>query len=519
MTSTTPLAGPAAALDLAHVTKRYGGTVALDDVSLSISPGEVHGLIGVNGSGKSTLIKIITGLETPDSIGGFHVRGAHTDVPVRRPISLGIAVLHQQTGLVDSLTVVESVGVAVGFGANWRPVSWAAERKSCLKLADELGVRIDPDAQVSSLSAAERTLVALMRSMRELAVGGSTPLLILDEPTTAFTSTEVDTLKRVVRHVADRGGSVLFVSHKLGEILDFCDRVTVLRNGVHVATRDTATLTTGDLIADMLGDTILPHESDDVARPTGKPTLRVRDLGSDMLHGYDLEIGPGEIVGVTGLAGSGHDDLPYLVAGTRPPARGTVEIHGDPAPDSYRGRMSRGLALVPGDRLREGLWLEATAAENVNLPVLAGLWRRGRIRRDEEVRRAHAVLGPFGLSPNDPSLAATAFSGGNQQKIVLAKAIQEGCSLLVLHEPTVGVDIGAKAEIYALVAAAARSGTAILLVSNDHEEIATLSHRVDVLASGRVAGRLCRDITEAGIAEHANKRHSPTTPSTGGELQ
>lgn len=504
----TELGSTTLALEVTGVSKSYGGIRALTDVSLTVGVGEVNGLIGANGSGKSTFIKIISGVLAPEPGARIRIHGREIPFPVRNPGDLGFAVLHQQNGLIDDLTVVESVGIGVRYGVRWRPIRWAQERAGCAELAAELGVRVDPNARIGSLSAGEKALVALMRGMREMRSRDRPPLFILDEPTATFTTAEVEILRRVVREVADRGGSILFVSHKLSEVLDFCDRVTVLRGGRVVATHDTAHSDSESLVEEMLGTRLSRFRRPEIAAEGSSgdraPALHAKDIEGEVLRDFSLDVWPGEIVGVTGLVGSGHDEVPYLLSGAVAAPGGTLRLHGEIVRD-YRAARRLGLGLVPGDRVRQGLWMQGTAAENVNLPALTEVLRRGPLDRRRESARAASLLSRFGLVPLEPGLVASGFSGGNQQKIVLAKAIQSGCSVLILHEPTVGVDVGSKVEIYEIVARVAADGAAVLVVGGDHEEIAAISTQVVVLRDGVVAAHLAADeISEERVARAAN---------------
>jgi ribose transport system ATP-binding protein len=496
------------ALSVRHVSKVFGGVVALDDVALDVAAGEVHALIGVNGSGKSTLIKVLTGFHAPEPGAEMELWGNPVALPVRGHVQHGIAVLHQQTGLVDELTVKESVGVGVGYGA--RPlsrVSWRRERADCLRLSRTLGLSIDPDAVVGGLSASERTVVALLRTMREIEAAGRRPLYILDEPTTSFTPAEVDRLTAVIRRVADGGGSVIFISHKLQEVLALADRITVLRDGRRVGTLDRREATADGLIRLMLGDAELggshpPAEAS--GRAKAAPALRLVGVSGRLISGLSLEVRAGEIVGFTGLAGMGQDERPYLLCGDRAPSEGLIEVDGRPI-GGVRANLRRRIALVPGDRAREGLWLAGSASENVTLPVLGRFFRRGRLRGGAERRQARETLARYLVRPSAPRLAAAGFSGGNQQKIVLAKSMQTEPRVLILHEPTVGVDVGAKAEIYDLVRASAGRGAAVVVCGSDYDEMAQLCDRVMVLSHGRaVTGLAGSRLTEARLASACN---------------
>lgn len=508
---------PPSALTIRNVSKRFGGVDALNDVSIDVAAGEVHALIGVNGSGKSTLIKTLTGYHAPDPGAEMSLWGERVELPVRNHVDHGIAVLHQQDGLIDDLTVCESVGAGVGYGARLGHVSWRREHRRCEELSRTLGIEIDPDAVVRDLSASERALVALLRSVRELQATSKRHLFILDEPTVAFTPTEVAKLTTVIRRVKESGDSIIFVSHKLREVLDLADRISVLRDGRLVATLDRREATTEKMIDLMLGGVSLVPSTDDGTRRAGatsdgrSPGIRLDSLTGRQISDLSLSVRPGEIVGFTGLAGMGQDELPYLLSGDVAPLSGSVHLGDAPISQSVRRNMRRGVALVPGDRAREGLWLDATAGENLTLPVVGGFFKSGVLRTRPERGHAVEMLRRYGVRPLAVHLPAKGFSGGNQQKIVLAKAMQTDPRVLLLHEPTVGVDIGAKSEIYNLVRESARQGAAVLVFGSDYDEMVELCDRVVVLRDGQVVAELTEEeLTEAHVAAACNA--APANP-------
>lgn len=478
------------ALSAAGVSKRFGGTQALDDASVSIGAGEVHGLVGTNGSGKSTMIKILTGLYEPDE-GDLSVWGKDVTLPVRRPTDLGIAVVHQRLGLQADATVLESVGAGVGYGRGFGyRVSWNAERQRCQRMAEALGVEFDLDARIETLPAAQRAVVAIMRAMRNLSVTGDRHLLILDEPTVSMSPREVGVLMAVLQRMTDAGDSVLLVSHRLGEVLTLCSRVTILRDGRSQGCHDTSSLDEATLLRHMLGADPISIPPVQLADEASTVALSARGLSGERLQSLDLDLQPGRIVGVTGLIGSGHDELPYLLAGSVAPTAGALSIDGDPLPRGVRARARKGISVVPGDRARQSLWLQAQASENISLSVLPEFFQRGRLSRRREVVHAQKLMTEVGCVPVLPTATADSFSGGNQQKIVLGRALQSKPSVVVLHEPTVGVDANAKRQIYGLLRDAAASGCAIAVCSTDYEELAEHCDRIHVISDGRLSSVL-----------------------------
>jgi ribose transport system ATP-binding protein len=503
-------AGGGPALRMRGIVKRFGPSVALAGVDLDLAYHEVHGLIGMNGSGKSTLIKILTGLYPPDA-GEAELWGRPLGFPVHNPRRQGIAVVHQQLGLVESMSIQESFGSGIGYSARAGYVSWRRERAEWAAYCRRLDVDLDAQAKIGDISASERTIVALIRSLRELERGGG-HLLILDEPTASFSPPEVRRLRAIVREIADAGGCVLFVSHHLQELLDFCDRITVLRDGRDVATVDGSEATADGLVQLMLGDELAELSAtagrrvrpDDATASDLAPVLSLDRVSTDRLRDLSFDVRPQEIVGVTGLAGMGQEEVAPLVCGMAAPASGSISLMGEPVATRVRGNLGRGLAVVPGDRAREGLWLEGNGRENVSLPVLRRFFSRGLMRHRAERSYARERMTSFDVRPRDGELPVRSLSGGNQQKLVFAKAMASSPRLLLLHEPTVGVDVHARTEIYRLIHRTARD-TAVLVIGTDYDELAQLCHRVIVLRSGRVAGELDgAEVTERAITTLCN---------------
>jgi ribose transport system ATP-binding protein len=478
------------ALALEAVSKRFGATQALAGASLTIDPGEVHGLVGTNGSGKSTMIKILTGLYEPDD-GELSVWGTPVTLPVRRPTDLGVAVVHQRLGLQNDATVLESVGTGVGYGRGFGyRVDWRAERRRCQALIDQLEVELDLDARIEDLPAAQRAVVAIMRALRNLSATSERHLLILDEPTVSMSPREVEVLMAVLRRMTDAGDSVLLVSHRLGEVLTMCRRVTILRDGRSQGCHDSSALDEATLLRHMLGAE--PISLPPVAGSSDSETvaLSARGLSGEQLRDLDLDLRAGQIVGVTGLMGSGHDELPYLVAGSVGATAGTIDVDGEQLPRGVRARARRGVSVVPGDRARQALWMQAQASENISLSILSRFFERGHLSRRREVEHAQQLMQDVGAVPLLPTAPADSFSGGNQHKIVLGRALQTRPSVVVLHEPTVGVDANAKRQIYGLLRDAAAAGAAVAVCSTDYEELAEHCDRIHVITGGRLSAVL-----------------------------
>jgi ribose transport system ATP-binding protein len=485
-----------------EVSKRFGATQALNRVSLLLKAGEVHGLVGANGSGKSTLVKILAGYHGPDS-GQARLHGELRELPLSTHDRRGIATIHQDLGLVEGLSVLENMVVSTGFGAAiGRPIRWPAERRRAGELLERMQLALDLGADVTALAPGQRTLVAVARAILELErareADGSDRghLLILDEPTAALSDAESVAVWQLLRRISAAGGAALLISHHLQEIRAHCDRVTVLRDGRTVLTAPRTEVTEGSLVQSMLGEAALLASQSPLGSGArhveGGHSLSVADLHADTLHGLSFTIAPGEVLGVVGLLGMGQDELPYLLAGATKPKMGTIEVDGQALPlgDIVAAR-STGVALIPQDRRRDGLWLEADGAENLGIVDPRRFVRSGRYRRRLELGNATGWIDKLRVVPSDPTLPVSGLSGGNQQKVLLAKWLQIAPRVVLLHEPTQGVDVGAKLEIHNILRGFAReTGAAICLCSTDLEETEEMCDRVIVLRYGRAAGVL-----------------------------
>lgn len=481
-----------AVLNVETVSKTFPGQVALDHASIVVKPGRVHALVGQNGSGKSTLIKILAGYHRADE-------GAVATL-LGEPLVLDsgaagradrIHVMHQDLGLVNSLNSVENLALGRGFQTGFLGrVRWKQESVRAAQHLATIGAAFDVRVPVGSLTPSERSLVALARALEGWDDDGG-GLLILDEPTASMARLDVLRLFEAVRKIRDRGAGVIFVSHRIDEVFEIADDYTVLRDGKVVATGQVADLTHDGLIELIVGrplDDLTSHEH--APEHAGDAVLEVRNLWGDRLEGLDLVVHAGEVVGFAGLVGSGRDELPNLLFGAQHRAAGTVLVKGTPVPEDPHEAISVGMALVPAERKRFGSIANQTIRENVSLAHLRPLVSRGRLSRRRERTEVSRWTERVELRPAEPERLFNTLSGGNQQKAVIARWLRKEPAVLVLDEPTQGVDVGAKSTIYALLDQAAAEGMGVVVCSSEAEELAAVCDRVIVLANGRPIAEL-----------------------------
>jgi len=472
-------------LDLHAISKRFGGVVALRDVDLSLPAGEVHCLVGENGSGKSTLIKIIAGVLQPEPLGRIVIEGReypHLD-PVQST-ACGIQVIYQDLSLFPNLTVAENIAVGNHLGP-LRVVNWRALRATAETAMARIGASLDPFARVEDLSIASRQLVAICRAM-----AADAKLVIMDEPTSSLTRHEVSALVRLVGELKKSGICIVFVSHRLDEVMEIAERVTVLRDGAKVGDYPAREMNDKKLAVLMTGKAFdYDTAATDFSR--ADTVLSVRNLTRvGQYSDISLDIRAGEIVGLTGLLGSGRTELALSLFGMNPPTSGEIRLEGRKlALRSNAQAIEEGIAYVPEDRLTLGLVLEQPISSNILVTVLDKLTNRFGLV-PEEIRQRHARHWIEDLAIKAPNTenAVRTLSGGNQQRVVLAKWMATQPKLLILDSPTVGVDIAAKDGIYEVVRALAAKGVAILLISDEIPEVFYHAHRVLVMRRGSLAG-------------------------------
>jgi rhamnose transport system ATP-binding protein len=472
-------------LKLTGISKAYQGLQALRGVSFDLARGEVHALVGENGAGKSTLIKTITGAVVPDR-GTIEVDGRTLEPnDPAKSRELGIRAIYQQPALFPDLTVAENIALGLEPEGAWRRVQWSRRRNRARALLERIGAEIDPETEVRRLTMPEQQLVEIAR-----AIGAEARILIMDEPTASLSDKEVGNLFRVIRELRADGVGIIYISHRLEELPQVADRVTALRDGALVGTHPMGQVSRADLIRMMVGreiSAVFPKRAIEL----GGTRLEVRGLSSRVegVRDVSFDVRAGEILGLAGLVGAGRTEAARLLFGLSPKDAGEVRLDGRPIDvRSPADAVVHGIAYVPEDRRRHGVILEMSVADNMTLAVLRKISSRGWLDFDREAELAADYVARLGVKTPSVTAAAGSLSGGNQQKVALARWLATGPQVLILDEPTQGIDVGAKAEIHRLMGDLAGRGLAIVMISSELPEILGMSDRIAVMHAGRVVG-------------------------------
>jgi rhamnose transport system ATP-binding protein len=480
---------PPPLLRATDIRKSYAGVQALKSASLEVRKGEVHALVGENGAGKSTLIKIITGAVEPDS-GEIQLNGqAITNNSPRRAKELGIAAIYQQPALFPELTVAENIAIGLEQSGMTGRVDWRARRRRAAELLAQVGARIDPDREAGELTMPQQQLVEIAR-----ALGADAKVLILDEPTASLSEEDTQNLFNVIRDLRSRGVGMVYISHRLEELPVIADRVTVLRDGRTIDTREMAEVNRQQLIQMMVGrelSAVFPKREVKL----GETILELRGLGcaESGLKGINLSVRAGEIVGLAGLVGAGRTELGRAVFGLTPIDEGEIVLKGEPVKiNTPAEAIRRGIAYLPEDRRRHGVILDMQIGSNITLASLDRLTRNGSLDFKREKELAADYARRLGVKTPAIYVPVATLSGGNQQKVALSRWLMTKPSVLILDEPTQGIDVGAKSEIHALMTDLAADGVAILMISSELPEILGMSDRVAVMYGGRIVEVLDR---------------------------
>jgi rhamnose transport system ATP-binding protein len=481
---------PVRLLEAKSITKSFAGVRALNNISFDLLQGEAHALIGENGAGKSTLIKVITGAIQADS-GTLAIRGRqvpHNDPGIAR--SLGIAAIYQQPSLFPHLSVAENIALSLDRGGVWRRVNWKERNHRACELIERVGASIHPDRLVSTLSMPEQQIVEIAK-----AIGADAKILIMDEPTASLTEREVDNLFKIIALLRGQGAGIIYISHRLEEISAIADRVTVLRDGETVATRRLEEVDKAALIDMMVGreiSAVYPKR----AVPLRGEIIELRRVSNRAagLRDISLNVRSGEILGVAGLVGSGRTQLAETMFGLTPADSGEILISGASVRvTSPAQAIELGVGYVPEDRRQHGVVLELSIASNTSLASLKMVARHGLIERNKESGLAMRYLQQLRIKAPSVYSETGSLSGGNQQKVALARWLAIDPKILILDEPTQGVDVGSKAEIHGLMMDLAERGLAIIMISSELPEILGMSDRIAVMHRGTIAGVLSRE--------------------------
>lgn len=489
-------------LTLNHITKRFGGNIAVNDVSLDVFPGEVVALLGENGAGKSTLIKVLAGVYSRDE-GDIRFREASiaSAASLKTARQQPIAFIHQDLGLIEWMTVAENMALVMGFTRRMGLIDWRAVRERSRAALDEVGIALDPDARVFELSRTEKSLLAIAR-----AVAVNAEVLVLDEPTASLPANDVRHLFSVINRLKSKKVGMIYVTHRLDEVIEIADRVCVMRDGKRVAGGMTAQYKLRDLVEMIVGEAIEGDRREPLpeARP---PVLTLDRLCTGEVGPVSLSLQPGEMLALAGLRGAGQEEIGRLLFGLRERSGGNIQFRDNAYhAGSPQQAMAAGVSLVAGDRTGESLVMSMSVRENLFInPCASGHRLLSRYGRRAEIGASWWKVQLFDVRPKDVNLDISALSGGNQQKVVMARWMHLNAPLLILEDPTAGVDVGAREEIYHLLNKALADGIAVLVISNDFEEIAHICNRALVFNRGQVVGELKNErVTFANLLELAS---------------
>ena len=481
-------------LTLKNITKEFPGVKALDDVTINIERGTIHGLVGENGAGKSTLIKVLAGIYQPNQ-GEVILEGKtehfHTPIAAR---NAGIAVVHQEIKLAEPLTVAENMFLG-NVMMKGKIVDWAGMRKRAQEIVDDLGMDIDINAQVSSLSVAKKQIVEIMH-----AINTNSKVIVMDEPSAVLTNRELEVMFRIVKQLREKGITIIYISHRLDEVFDLCNNVSVLRDGQHINTLPITDVTHDSLVAMMVGRDMgqkYPKELGNI----GDTILEVKNLNCGILKDISFEVKAGEVFGISGLVGAGRTELARAILGIDKIESGEVYVKGKKVKyHTFADAIRDGLGLIPEDRKLQGLIQAMSVKQNTTLVNLDGILKNGIINAKLETEAAAEFTKKLRVVTPGLETEVQFLSGGNQQKVVIAKWLFRGSDILFLDEPTRGIDVGAKAEIYRLINDLVKEGKTVIMISSEMPEILGMCDRIMVLHEGHKMGELMvEDATQEKI--------------------
>jgi ribose transport system ATP-binding protein len=487
------------------LTKSFPGQVALNEFDIDIGAGRTHALVGQNGSGKSTFIKILAGFHQPDP--GSHATLAGREIHLgdgEAAEHAGVRFVHQDLGLVDALNAVENISIGVGYTTKrGGRIDWKADRQRAVDGLAELGfTNVDVDVPVAMLAPSEKTAVALTRALYDWE--HKAHLLVLDEPTASLPGADVERLFRAIRLLKERGVAILYVSHHLDEVFEIADDVSILRDGQRVATLPTDDLDHSRLIELMIGHKLerINHRSE--AQIGTTPGLRVEDIRGGTITNLDLTVQPGEVVGVAGITGSGRELVAPFITGQTPSDSGNVIVCGTPIPNyDPHAAIAAGLAFVPADRAHLGIIPLESVSHNLTIADVSRNWSGGRLRHDLEEADVNEWVDRLQIKTAGTAIPIAALSGGNQQKVLFGRSLRLDPQVLVLDEPTSGIDVKAKEQIHQLIDKSAGDGAAVLVVSTDTDELVQVAHRIVIMVGGTIVAELSGAEMTTENVEHA----------------
>ena len=493
----SPPAGESAsglALEAANISVTFGGTRALRDACLAVRRGTIHALLGENGSGKSTFIKVLAGIYAASPGGVIRAGGTSRSTEQMTPAAaheLGMRFVHQDLGLFDDMTVAENMALYAGYPtAALGAIRWSSVKRIAAERLDRFEIDATPDTLAGDLRPAMRTMVAVARALQDDS-SDTGRILILDEPTVSLPKHEADLLLQILRRRAERGDAIVFISHRLDEVLASCHELTVLRDGQTIATLDASSATEQEVGRLITGRTIVRHVPRQDPSERHSVVAEIKSLKAAHVSVEHLELYAGEVVGLAGLVGAGRSTLLRSIFGDVSEVSGTVSVGPKTGPfRSPSQAMAAGVAYVPEDRIREGSFLDMSVTANLSISVLSKYFRRLWLQRSAEDEAADELISVFGIKCGSRRDDLSTLSGGNQQKLILARWLQRRPRLLLLDEPTQGVDIAARADIYRLLRRATADGCAVLLASSDLEELSELCGRVCVMSGGQIVDEL-----------------------------
>ena len=470
------------ALEMTGISKRFPGVMALENVDLTLAPGKVHALMGENGAGKSTLIKILAGVYRPDS-GSIRIGGAEADIRAPRDaLRLGVKVVFQEIALISEFTVAENIFLEKYPTDRLGSIDWRGIGKDAATLFARIGFDIDAAAKVGDLPLSQQQMVEIARALAHRA-----KVVVMDEPTSSLTPREVDLLFKVIRRLTGLGIAVLYVTHKLDEVFEIADTVTVLRDGRRITTKPISDHTEDSLIQDMIGrriETLFPRSRN---RAGGDPVLSVEGLSTAKLRDISFEVRAGEILGFFGLMGAGRTELAKAIVGFDPIHTGGIVVGGEPlSPHDTRTGVALGIGLLSEDRKAEGLMMDLSVSHNASLAALGEFARAGFVNESRERSAVQAFVDRFKIKTPSLDQEVGYLSGGNQQKVLLARWLMRGLKVIVVDEPTRGIDVGAKSEIFAALDKLAGEGLAVIMMTSEMPELLGLSDRIAIMAEGRI---------------------------------